>query len=65
MTERWNRRLVIPIAPGESIAVEGLFPLSETGWTQFAAVLEAMRPGLVHGDDQESRTASQGGGLSA
>ncbi|MGZ4688168.1 MAG: hypothetical protein ACXVJW_03995 [Acidimicrobiia bacterium] len=37
----------VPVAAGHDVTVEGRFPLSETEWAQFMAVLQAMRPALV------------------
>lgn len=45
----------VPIIGGEAIIVEGHFPVTEAAWSQFLAVLNAMKPGLVQaepaGDD--------------
>jgi hypothetical protein len=37
----------VPIAAGVNVAVEGPFPLTESQWSQFQAVLNAMKPALV------------------
>ena len=37
----------VPVAPGLNVTVEGRFPLTPKAWTQFMAVLAAMRPALV------------------
>jgi hypothetical protein len=37
----------VPVAAGMNVTVEGAFPLTEQQWTQFLAVLSAMKPGLV------------------
>lgn len=37
----------VPVIGGEPILIEGRFPVSEAAWTQFLAVLQAMKPGLV------------------
>jgi hypothetical protein len=37
----------VPVAAGSDVVIEGRFPLSESEWTQFMAVLNAMKPGLV------------------
>lgn len=48
--------LTIPLMGGRNIIVEGEFPITEQDWTQFTAVLNAMKPGLVgepaSGDDE-------------
>ena len=44
----------IPVAPGVNVLVDGSFPLSPKEWTQFIAVLNAMRPALVNDADNES-----------
>lgn len=41
------RTFAVPIIGGESVILEGAFPISETAWSQFMAVLNAMKPGLV------------------
>jgi hypothetical protein len=40
----------VPVAAGDNIMIEGEFPLTEAMWTQFLAVLSAMKPGLVSRD---------------
>ena len=40
-------RYPIPIFNGKAVVVEGEFPLSEEDWSQFMAVLSAMKPALV------------------
>ena len=42
----------VPIIGGSPVMVEGEFPISEAAWSQFIAVLEAMKPGLVKPEDQ-------------
>jgi len=42
-------RLVIPLAGGSAVTVEGDFPVTEDAWQQFMTVLQAMKPGLVEG----------------
>ena len=37
----------VPVAVGSNVMIEGRFPLSEREWTQFMAVLNAMKPALV------------------
>ena len=37
----------VPVIGGEPILIEGKFPVSEAAWSQFLAVLQAMKPGLV------------------
>jgi hypothetical protein len=37
----------VPIVGGKSVTIEGEFPISEAAWSQFLAVLNAMKPGLV------------------
>ncbi len=37
----------IPVVGGPPITVQGAFPISETAWANFMAVLAAMKPGLV------------------
>ena len=44
----------VPVAPGLNVTVEGRFPLSPKAWTQFMAVLAAMRPALVEEDRQHA-----------
>jgi hypothetical protein len=39
--------LAVPIIGGAAVTVEGQFPISEAAWSQFLAVLNAMKPGLV------------------
>lgn len=38
---------MIPVRAGESVLLEGDFPINEAEWNQFMAVLVAMKPGLV------------------
>jgi len=45
-----RRVFPIPLIGGGTVVVEGEFPLSERDWTQFMAVLGAMKPGLVASD---------------
>jgi hypothetical protein len=40
-------RMPVRLVGGATIYLEGEFPISEAGWKQFLAVLEAMKPGLV------------------
>jgi hypothetical protein len=49
----------VPIVGGSPITVEGEFPVSEAGWTQFIAVLQAMKPGLVAEPADAPRPADQ------
>lgn len=44
----------VPVAPGLNVTVEGRFPLSPKAWTQFMAVLAAMRPALVDEVQQDA-----------
>lgn len=37
----------IPLTNGSTVDIAGPFPLPERDWTQFMAVLQAMKPGLV------------------
>ena len=37
----------VPVALGADVTIEGQFPLTEDEWTQFMAVLTAMKPALV------------------
>lgn len=37
----------VPVIGGAPIVIEGEFPVSEAAWSQFIAVLQAMKPGLV------------------
>ena len=41
------RTYAVPLMSGKSVVVEGPFPITEPDWTQFLAVLTAMKPGLV------------------
>lgn len=43
----------IPVAQGENVTIEGEFPLTEAKWTQFMAVLSAMKLGLVGEPEQQ------------
>ena len=43
----------VPVAVGSDVVIEGPFPLSEQEWSQFIAVLTAMKPGLVSDSAQE------------
>ena len=41
-------RIPIPLVGGsEVVYIEGQFPLTEQAWTQFMAMVAAMKPGLV------------------
>lgn len=42
-----TRSYPIPLIGGGVVVVEGAFPITEQDWTQFMAVLAAMKPGLV------------------
>jgi hypothetical protein len=42
----------IPLAGRAPLTVEGEFPITEQDWTQFMAVLNAMKPGLVSNERQ-------------
>jgi hypothetical protein len=44
----------VPVALGEDVTIEGKFPLSETEWAQFMAVLSAMKPALVGQPETQS-----------
>ena len=44
-------RYPIPIFNGKAVVIEGEFPLSEEDWSQFMAVLSAMKPALVARDE--------------
>lgn len=46
----------VPIIGGSPVIIEGKFPISEASWTQFMAVLAAMKPGLV--SDPNTTTAT-------
>lgn len=48
----------VPVGVGSNVIVQGEFPLSDLEWSQFMAVLNAMRPGLVSGP---SETAASDG----
>ena len=37
----------VPVIGGAPVPIEGEFPISEAAWSQFMAVLNAMKPGLV------------------
>lgn len=43
----------VPIIGGAAVIVEGQFPISEAAWSQFMAVLNAMKPGLVQQPDAD------------
>ena len=43
----------VPIIGGKPVTVEGEFPISEAAWTQFMAVLNAMKPGLVRDSEPD------------
>lgn len=45
--------LTIPLAGRGPVLVEGEFPITEQDWTQFMAVLNAMKPGLVREPERE------------
>jgi hypothetical protein len=47
VTEPGVLTYAVPVAAGTDVTIEGNFPLSEAEWTQFLAVLAAMKPGLV------------------
>ena len=48
-----QRAFPIPLVSGGTVVIEGNFPLSEQDWSQFMAVLAAMKPGLVAPDAQD------------
>jgi hypothetical protein len=48
-----TRSFPIPLVGGGVVVVEGEFPLTERDWSQFIAVLNAMKPGLVAGSPNE------------
>jgi hypothetical protein len=50
VTEDATNVLTIPLAGRAPVTVEGEFPIREEDWTQFMAVLNAMKPGLVRTD---------------
>ena len=37
----------VPVIGGSPVTVVGEFPITEAAWSQFMAVLAAMKPGLV------------------
>jgi hypothetical protein len=45
----------VPVGIGVDVVVEGKFPLTPTQWTQFIAVLTAMKPALVADEDHAER----------
>lgn len=47
MSEAGILTIPVPVIGGPPITIEGEFPVSEVAWTQFIAVLQAMKPGLV------------------
>lgn len=47
MSESGILTIPVPVIGGPPITIEGEFPVSEVAWTQFIAVLQAMKPGLV------------------
>jgi hypothetical protein len=48
----------VPIALGTDVTIEGRFPMSETEWNQFMAVLAAMKPALVGNHDLHQSDAA-------
>lgn len=44
----------VPIIGGTPVTVAGQFPISEAAWTQFMAVLAAMKPGLVASESSDA-----------
>lgn len=46
-------RIPIPLVGGKPVMIEGEFPISEAAWTQFIAVLNAMKPGLVRNPEPD------------
>jgi hypothetical protein len=46
----------VPVIGGSAITIAGAFPITEAAWSQFLAVLAAMKPGLVA--DSKSEDAS-------
>lgn len=50
-TSSAGTRYPIPIFYGKAVVIEGEFPLSEEDWSQFMAVLSAMKPALVARDE--------------
>lgn len=51
-TSASSRAFPIPLIGGGIVTVEGDFPLSEQDWSHFITVLNAMKPGLVSGQDE-------------
>ena len=52
-----SRRFTIPLPGRRRVVIEGDFPLTAAEWELFAAVLGAMKPGLV-ADNQEHDAGS-------
>lgn len=49
----------VPIIGDKPVTVEGEFPISEAAWSQFIAVLNAMKPGLVRNDPEPPDDSEQ------
>lgn len=46
-------KIPVPLVGGATITVEGSFPITESAWMQFTAVLAAMKPGLVANQESD------------
>lgn len=51
---REPRVFPIPISDRESAALQVTYPLTPKGWAQMMKVLEAMKPGLIEGEDDRA-----------
>lgn len=60
MTESDVLTYAVPVAAGTDVTIEGHFPLTEAEWTQFLAVLNAMKPGLVGKRQQATDDSFEG-----
>ena len=48
----------LPLSPTEWARLEALFPMTEKAWDQMIALLEAMKPGLIHPLEEEQTTTT-------
>lgn len=49
-----TRTIPVPVVGGSPVTVAGQFPFTEAAWTQFMAVLQAMKPGLVTDEEPDA-----------
>lgn len=47
MTHGAVRSVPLPLSADEWVTLQGVFPITESSWSQMIAVLNAMKPGLV------------------